>query len=601
MKFKFFDVFFVLIISMLLSNMQAIEPFDGLISRKLPWFKEDIARDSIRLSDPCILADAETGLYYMTGTGGNLWISRDLDAWSGPYSLIEPDTTSWMGSHPDIWAAELHQHNGKYYCFATFTNNDIITGSFKGTDLPRRASHIMVSDVPWGPYRPVSKEDYLPADRPTLDGTFWVDADGKPYMIYCGEWLSNWDGTMESILLKEDLSGTSGDGKLLFKASASPWSREVIDGKERPNRVTDGPWLFRTETGRLGMIWTSWIYGVYTQGVAYSESGTLDGPWIQEENPITPPDHGHGMLFKDLNGRWLMSVHSHRSDNGRYIRIPQLFEIDLSGDRLKVGKKLEKANGRELVWSEEFDKDGALDSLYWNFEEGFVRNHEDQWYQSDNAYCKDGILILEARKDDRPNPLFKEGSTDWRSSRPTIDYTSASVNTRGKKDFQYGTLEVRARIPVESGAWPAIWTLGKDMPWPSNGEIDIMEFYRINGVPHILANAAWGKDRPYDAQWNSKTVPFESFIEKEPDWASKFHIWRMDWNEDFIKIFLDDKLINEISLEETYNGKIGNGTNPMRQPHYVLLNLALGGDHGGLISDDAFPMKYEIDYVRIYR
>lgn len=259
------------------------------------------------------------------------------------------------------------------------------------------------------------------------------------------------------------------------------------------------------------------------------------------------------------------------------------------------------ADGRKLVWSDEFNKDGAPDSLYWNYENGFVRNHEDQWYQEKNAYCKDGLLILEARRDNRYNPMYREGASDWRMSRKTIRYTSASINTRGKKEFQYGSLEVRARIPVASGAWPAIWTLGRDMPWPSNGEVDIMEYYRIDGRPHILANAAWGKDKPYDAQWNSRTVPFAKFLEKDPEWASKFHVWRMDWDKDYIRIYLDDELINEISLADTRNGSIGKGTNPMRQPHYILLNLALGGDHGGEIEGGAFPMRYEIDYVRIYQ
>ena len=158
-------------------------------------------------------------------------------------------------------------------------------------------------------------------------------------MVYCYEWLQALDGTIEKIELKPDLSGTIGEGKLLFRASESPWSREKdADGKDKPNKVTDGPYLFRTGTGRLGMIWTSWIYNVYTQGVAYSESGTLDGPWIQEKDPITPPDFGHGMLFQTLDGKWLMSVHRHKDVNGRYIRIPRLFEVDFSGDKLVVGK-----------------------------------------------------------------------------------------------------------------------------------------------------------------------------------------------------------------------------------------------------------------------
>lgn len=294
--------------------------------------------DSIQLSDPCILADSVTQMYYMTGTGGKLWKSKDLKVWEGPYTVAQTDSNSWMGAQPMIWAAELHAYKGKYYYFATFTNEHIKIDTVKGNVIDRRASHVLVSDRPDGPYVPMKDLVYLPADKPTLDGTFWVDTDGKPYMVYCYEWLQNWDGTIEKIELKPDLSGSVGEGKLLFKASESPWSREKQDGKVVPNKVTDGPYLFRTGTGRLGMIWTSWIYDVYTQGVAYSESGTLDGPWIQEEEPITPPNYGHGMLFRTLDGVWLMSVHSHKDINGRYVRIPHLFEVDLSGDKLVVGK-----------------------------------------------------------------------------------------------------------------------------------------------------------------------------------------------------------------------------------------------------------------------
>ena len=298
-------------------------------------------RDSIVLSDPCILADSITQTYYMTGTGGQLWMSRDLNRWAGPYRVAETDSASWMGKRPQIWAAELHAYKGKYYYFATFTNNDVKIDTVRGNVIPRRASHVLVSDQPCGPYRPMADATYLPEKQPTLDGTFWVDTDGKPYMVYCGEWLQNWDGTIEKIELKPDLSGSVGQGKVLFRASASPWSHEVEDGKDRPNKVTDGPYLFRTGTGRLGMIWTSWIDDIYTQGVAYSESGTLDGPWVQEPQPITPPNFGHGMLFRTLDGRWLMSVHSHKSVGGRYIRVPHLFEVDLSGDKLVVGRMVE--------------------------------------------------------------------------------------------------------------------------------------------------------------------------------------------------------------------------------------------------------------------
>ncbi|GHB72086.1 glycoside hydrolase family 43 protein [Persicitalea jodogahamensis] len=307
--------------------------------REVPQVRKDVPLDSIVLSDPAILADSATNRYYMTGTGGMLWKSKDLKLWDGPYPIAQTDPDSWMGPRPMIWAAEIHAYRGKYYYFATFTNRAVKIDTVEGNVIERRACHVLVSDRPDGPYVPMKDPTYLPADMPTLDGTLWVDRDGKPYMIYCYEWLQNLNGTMEKIELKPDLSGTIGTGEVLFRASDAPWSREKDKaGNDRPNKVTDGPYLFRTKTGRLGMIWTSWVYDVYTQGVAYSESGTLDGPWVQEKEPISPPNFGHGMLFHTLEGKPLMSVHSHRSINGRYRRIPHLFEVDLSGDKLVVGR-----------------------------------------------------------------------------------------------------------------------------------------------------------------------------------------------------------------------------------------------------------------------
>jgi hypothetical protein len=326
-------------LSFVLSMCLCILYFSTMHAQKKRAVKIDVALDSIRLSDPAILADKETNTYYMTGTGGLLWNSKDLKLWSGPYDIAKTDPNSWMGPNPMIWAAELHQYKNKYYYFATFTNRNVKIDTVAGNIIERRASHILVGDNAQGPYLPMKDDIYLPADKPTLDGTFWIDEDGQPYMVYCYEWLQKGNGTIEKIELKTDLSGSIGEGKLLFKASDSPWSREKdANGNDKPNKVTDGAYLFKTGSGRLGMLWTSWIYDVYTQGVAYSKSGTLDGPWIQEKEPITPPNFGHGMLFKTFEGKWLMSVHSHRKINDKTVRIPHLFEVDLSGDKLVVLK-----------------------------------------------------------------------------------------------------------------------------------------------------------------------------------------------------------------------------------------------------------------------
>ncbi|WP_455673817.1 glycoside hydrolase family 16 protein [Phocaeicola sp.] len=259
------------------------------------------------------------------------------------------------------------------------------------------------------------------------------------------------------------------------------------------------------------------------------------------------------------------------------------------------------AQNYQLVWSDEFNNDGVPDPSCWNYEEGFARNEELQWYQPDNARCKDGLLLIEARKEHRANPLYKENSTHWSTSREFVECTSSSITTAGKKEFLYGRFEVRARIPVGKGAWPAIWTLGSNMEWPSCGEIDIMEFYRKGGVPHILANAAWGTEQQWNAKWNSKAIPFAHFLEQNPDWASEFHVWRMDWDEEAIRLYLDNELLNEIKLQDTCNGSLGDNKNPFMQPHYLLLNLAVGGINGGPVSDATYPIRYEVDYVRVYQ
>ena len=259
----------------------------------------------------------------------------------------------------------------------------------------------------------------------------------------------------------------------------------------------------------------------------------------------------------------------------------------------------------QLVWSDEFDVEG-VPSTEWSYESGFVRNEELQWYQSKNAYVKDGCLVIEGRKGFFNNPHYEAGSSDWRKNREFIRYTSSSLMTKFSQQFLYGRFEIRAKIPVASGAWPAIWLLGNKWEWPNNGEIDIMEYYIKDGQPSILANACWGSTERWKGVWDSAVIPFSHFTEKDPYWADKFHIWRMDWDKEFIRIYLDDELLNEIDLSKTFNeGYDGNRENPFANnvigfKHYLLLNLAIGSN-GGEPDDSQFPLRYYIDYVRVYQ
>jgi beta-glucanase (GH16 family) len=248
----------------------------------------------------------------------------------------------------------------------------------------------------------------------------------------------------------------------------------------------------------------------------------------------------------------------------------------------------------ELIWSDEFNQDGRPDTSKWHYEQGFVRNHELQWYQPENAWCEGGKLIIEARKEQRPNPNFQEGSRDWKKSRNLIEYTSACLLTRRKTSWQYGRFEMRGKIDVRSGLWPAWWTLGVSRRWPANGEIDIMEFYR----GQLLANIACLNRDGYSAKWFGKRYRTDSMGGKA--WADQFHVWRMDWSDREISLFLDDQLLNRVFVDSLYN-RDGSGFNPFRQPHFMLLNLAIGGDNGGDPVGTSFPNRFEVDYVRVYQ
>lgn len=258
-------------------------------------------------------------------------------------------------------------------------------------------------------------------------------------------------------------------------------------------------------------------------------------------------------------------------------------------------------DGYRLVWQDEFEEDGPPNPAYWSYEEGFVRNNEWQWYQPQNAQCRDGVLVITAREETRPNPTYSPGSAHWGERRKHIECTSACIVTKGKKEFRYGRFEVRARIPAARGTWPAIWLLGTGRPWPACGEIDMMEFYERDKVRSILANLCWGGSNGA-AEWSTQVRPFTQFTAADSLWATRFHVWRMDWDEDYVRLYLDGELLNETPLSRTVNapGSDGAGSSPFHEPMYILLNLAMGSS-GGRVDRQALPARYEVDYVRVYQ
>jgi beta-glucanase (GH16 family) len=250
----------------------------------------------------------------------------------------------------------------------------------------------------------------------------------------------------------------------------------------------------------------------------------------------------------------------------------------------------QSTEGWKLVWADEFNTVGRPDPANWTYESGFVRNQELQWYQPDNAWCEKGLLIVEGRRERKKNPNFQAGSSNCKTNREYAEYTASSLTTLGIRSWRYGRFEMRARIDTRPGIWPAFWTLGVDGRWPANGEVDIMEYYKGT----LLANLIWAGPRGTTSFTRRK--PIASF--DDPQWSDKFHLWRMDWDENRMLITVDGLTLNDSDLNKTLNP---DGSNPYRQAHRILLNLAIGGGAGGDPSGTQFPSRFEVDYVRIYQ
>ncbi len=255
--------------------------------------------------------------------------------------------------------------------------------------------------------------------------------------------------------------------------------------------------------------------------------------------------------------------------------------------------------GMKLAWSDEFDTDGRPDPANWTYETGYVRNHEAQWYRPENAEVRDGCLVITAEHHEQPLPIPRRNAFLWfgGDSRP-IEYTSACLITKGLHAFRYGRIEARIKAPLMEGSWPAFWTLGVSENWPSCGEIDIFEYYKET----VLANFCWAAPGgTWSPEWNTVRTPLGRFTREDPGWADRFHVYAMDWDENRIVLSVDGRVVNDSSIAEVRNARFRSVENPFHQPHYLLVNLALGGDSGGDVTKIPFPVRMYVDYVRVYQ
>ena len=244
----------------------------------------------------------------------------------------------------------------------------------------------------------------------------------------------------------------------------------------------------------------------------------------------------------------------------------------------------------ELVWADEFDSE-EIDGSKWNklrWRPGWVNNEQQAYTDRDiNLYLDDGNLVIQS--------LIEPGyyGTDYTGTAYNSDYTSGRMNTDDKVSWTYGRFDIRAKLPNGKGSWPAIWMLGENIStvgWPNCGEIDIMEHVGFDdGRIHASIHT-----EDYN-HMNNTQKSGSTFIETATD---SFHIYSLEWSPTYLRYLIDNE-----SYFFVYNGSNGDVAKwPFDEPQYIILNLAIGGDWGGIqgIDPSAFPMKMLVDYVRVY-
>lgn len=283
-----------------------------------------LKRKDIVIRDPFILPFEDK--YLMTGStcpqgakpGIYGYITRDLEHFEEPVCLFDPPADFWADR--DFWAPEIHAYRGKYYMFCSFRSLQ-----------RRRATQVLAADNPLGPYVPLGAPQ-TPEEWDCLDGTLFIDDDGAPWMVYVREWVQTVDGEMYAQRLSDDLSTRIGDPVCLFRATCAPWAVIHCESGIPGGYVTDGPFLFRLPSGKLGMLWSSFCKSGYCQGVCYSDSGKIDGSWRQLSAPLAENDSGHGMLFTMHDGQFMLALHdknNSRSSNAVFLPV-QLDENKLT-------------------------------------------------------------------------------------------------------------------------------------------------------------------------------------------------------------------------------------------------------------------------------
>lgn len=294
-----------------------------------------VAIDTMDLANPYILYDKLTDLYYMTGDGGAMWRSKDMRVWEGPYEVLAPAAESWIGASSVVTSPEIHRYKDRYYYMATFTDRAAVMDTVGGKNICRTSCEIFVSDNLMGPYTHIAQDaPLLNSSHATQHPTFCTDELNVGYMIYNHSGEQNGDATVQIIRLGRNFDVQVGEPYIMFRASQNSWSRAT--NSNGPSPLMKAPFLFNTYTGGLGVLFTTYVGNEQCIGVAYSQTGHLDGPWLIEPVPLLDGNVGGAMLFNDYDGKLLMACHKDTVIGGTRKSLPLLIRVDSQFDKLKL-------------------------------------------------------------------------------------------------------------------------------------------------------------------------------------------------------------------------------------------------------------------------
>lgn len=273
----------------------------------------------INIRDPYVLL--HEGQYYMYGTRGpttwgiadgfDCYVSSDLQNWSEPIEIFHNNGDFWADR--SYWAPECYYYHGQFYLLATFKS-----------ETSCLSMQVLKSDSPTGPFTLHSDGPITPPDWDCLDGTIYLDPQGKPFLVFSHSFQQNPKGEMCAVEFKNDLSSFNGPIKLLFTAADAPWpvpfpNAKAIFGVDHDIYLSDGPCLYRTAEGSLLMLWSSFSSNGYSVGLSRSDNGQIDGNWIHEQQPFFAENGGHGMIFRTKQDKLIFTMHY---PNDKYLEKP---------------------------------------------------------------------------------------------------------------------------------------------------------------------------------------------------------------------------------------------------------------------------------------